>query len=189
MPTNGFSAGLTGGIGSGKSFIAHQLTAADGAAMPAIRAQFGDSFVTATGALDRIKMRECIYHDVSAKSRLEAILHPLIRSEADAMAARCTDAPYILFIVPLLIESGSWKQRISRLLVIDCPEALQVARVMQRNNMTEAQVRAIMATQATRQERLSAADDVIVNDRDAAALIPEVEHLHKLYSILAQKSP
>jgi dephospho-CoA kinase len=111
---------------------------------------------------------------------LEAVLHPRIR-EATAGAALLATGPYVIFVVPLLIESGTWRERVARVLAIDCPEATQVARVMARNNMTEDQVRAIMAAQVTRARRLEAADDVILNDDGLDALLPQVERLHTFY--------
>lgn len=196
-----FSIGLTGGIGSGKTTvadmfaargaavidtdqIAHQLTAPDGAAIAAIRSQFGDDFLTATGAMDRAKVREQVFADPAAKLRLEAILHPLIKIETERAAAQAEGA-YLLFVVPLLVESGTWKQRVSRVLVVDCPESIQLIRVMQRSRLTEEQVRAIMATQVSRQERLAAADDIIINEADTAALAPQIDRLHALYLSLA----
>ncbi|TCS36909.1 dephospho-CoA kinase [Paucimonas lemoignei] len=202
MATAAFTVGLTGGIGSGKTTvanmfaargaavidtdqIAHQLTKPGGIAIPAIAAQFGQDYIASTGALDRARMRETVFADPAAKQRLEAILHPLIRSECEreALAAQ---GPYTMLVVPLLVESGDWKKRVARVLVVDCPEEQQIVRVMDRNGLSEAQVRAIMANQATRQQRLAAADDVILNDGDAAALEPQVERLHTLYSALAQ---
>lgn len=197
-----FSIGLTGGIGSGKSLvadmfaargtavidtdqIAHQLTAPDGIAVPLIRAGFGDDFITAAGAMDRAKMRERVFADPASKKQLEAILHPLIRIETERAAANAQGL-YLMFVVPLLVESGSWKTRTSRILVVDSPEQLQVSRVMKRNQLPEAQIHAIMSTQATREIRLAAADDVIVNDKDVAALVPQVEQLHALYKTLAK---
>ncbi len=202
LPPRRFSVGLTGGIGSGKTtvanmfaahgaavidtdLIAHALTAPGGAAMPAIAAAFGSDFVTATGALDRIRMRTAVFSDAAAKKRLESILHPMIRIET-ARAATGAGGTYLLYVVPLLVESGSWRARVDRILVVDCPEALQVARVMQRNAMREAEVLAIMAAQASRTARLAAADDVIVNDGDACALAPHVARLHALYCSLAR---
>ena len=196
-----FSVGLTGGIGSGKSLvadmlaargatlvdtdqIAHALTAPGGTAMAAIRLAFGDDYITQDGAMDRARMRQRVFSDPAAKKQLESILHPLIRDETER-AARQASGVYPVFVVPLLVESRTWKDQVSRVLVIDCPEALQVERVMRRNGLSEEQVRAIMATQATRAQRLAAAHDVIVNDRDPAALEPEVDRLHALYSALA----
>jgi dephospho-CoA kinase len=207
--TSRFSIGLTGGIGCGKTTvadmfaargaavidtdrIAHQLTVPAGAAIPAIRTRFGDAFITVDGAMDRAKMRTLVFSDPVAKTALESILHPLIRSETERAAVQ-TPGDYLLFVVPLLLESGTWKQRVTRVLVIDCPEQLQIARVMRRSGLTEPQVRAIMAAQVSRDDRLAAADDVIVNDADPAALAPQVERLHVLYCALARvngtKSP
>ncbi|CDG85061.1 dephospho-CoA kinase [Janthinobacterium agaricidamnosum] len=192
-----FSIGLTGGIGCGKTTvadlfaargasvidtdqIAHRLTAAGGAAMPALLEQFGPGVADAGGAMDRAKMRALVFSDPQAKARLEAILHPRIRSATVQAAAEATGS-YVIFAVPLLVESGGWKQRVNRVLVIDCPESLQISRVMARNGLPEAQVKSIMATQATRQVRLAAADDIIANDGEIAALLPQIERLHALY--------
>jgi dephospho-CoA kinase len=196
-----FSVGLTGGIGSGKTTvanmleasgaavidtdqIAHQLTAAGGAAIPEIHAQFGEAFLTSDGAMDRAKVREYVFAEPAAKVRLESILHPLIGIETERAAAQARGL-YLVFVVPLLVESGKWKQRVSRVLVVDCPEERQVARVMSRSGLSEPQVRAIMAAQVPRQVRLAAADDVILNDGDPSALAPQVEQLHALYAKLA----
>lgn len=195
--TAAFSVGLTGGIGCGKStvaelfaelgasivdtdLIAHALTAPHGAAMPAIVAAFGPDFATPDGALDRARMRSLVFADGGARARLEAILHPQIRAATVEAAARAT-GDYVIYAVPLLVESGNWRERVTRVLTIDCTEDTQVARVMQRNRMTAEQVRAIMATQATRQQRLAAADDVIDNDGGLDALRPQVEALHRRY--------
>ena len=196
-----FSVGLTGGIGSGKTTvadmlaargasvvdtdqIAHQLTAPGGAAIPEIHAQFGEAFLTPAGAMDRRKMREYVFAEPTAKARLESILHPLIRIETEHAAEQAAGA-YLVFVVPLLVESGSWKQRVARVLVVDCSEQTQIRRVMSRSGLTEPAVRAIMAAQATRQQRLAAADDVIDNDKDALALVPQVDRLHARYASLA----
>ena len=197
-----FRVGLTGGIGSGKStvadmfaergaavidtdVIARQLTAPGGIAIAPIRARFGDDFIDASGAMDRARMRAHVFSDPTAKRQLEAILHPLIRTETDYAGERAAGS-YLIFAVPLLVESGNWKQRVERILVIDCDEQVQLQRVMQRNALTEPQVRAIMATQATRQQRLQAADDVIVNDGGLAVLLPQVERLHALYEAFSR---
>ena len=197
-----FSVGLTGGIGSGKSTvadlfaargasvidtdaIAHQLTATGGVAIESIRQTFGTAFITPAGALDRARMRDAVFAEPAIKKQLEAILHPLIREQTDLAAATARGA-YLLFVVPLLVESGIWKQRVSRVLVVDCPEEVQIARVMQRNNLTEAQVRAIMATQATRADRLAVADDVILNDGNPQDLSAQVHRLHARYLSLSQ---
>jgi dephospho-CoA kinase len=192
-----FAVGLTGGIGCGKTTvadlfaargasvidtdqIAHALTAPQGAAMPAIVDEFGPDFATPDGALDRARMRALVFEHADARARLEAILHPRIR-EATGAAALLATGPYLIFVVPLLIESGTWRERVERVLAIDCPEEMQVARVMARNSMAEAQVRAIMAAQVPRARRLLEADDVIRNDDGLEALTPQVERLHAFY--------
>ncbi|MDY0962864.1 dephospho-CoA kinase [Massilia sp. CFBP9026] len=196
-----FSVGLTGGIGCGKSTvaelfaslgativdtdaIAHSLTAPHGAAMPAILAEFGPDFATPDGALDRARMRSLVFADAGARGRLEAILHPRIR-DATAAAAAIATGPYVVYAVPLLIESGTWAERVSRVLAVDCSEETQVARVMQRSSLSADQVRAIMATQVTRAQRLAAADDVIDNDDGLEALFPQVKRLHERYLSLS----
>ena len=172
--------GLTGGIGSGKSAvaaflkahgasvidtdaIARSLTLPGGAAMPAIAAEFGSEFIDGDGALDRARMRELAFRDDEAKRRLERILHPLIGEEVERQAACATEA-VLVFDVPLLVESGRWRQRVDRVLVVDCDEATQVQRVMQRSGWEADAVRAVMARQATRAARRQAADAVIHND-------------------------
>jgi dephospho-CoA kinase len=199
-----FSVGLTGGIGCGKTTvadmfaelgastidtdqIAHALTAPHGAAMPALLAEFGDGFATPEGALDRAKMRALVFSDDTARARLEAILHPKIR-DATAAAAAIASGDYVIFVVPLLIESGSWRERVTRILAIDCPEEIQVARVMARSGLAEEQVRAIMAAQVTREQRRAAADDIIVNDDGIEALRPQVEILHAMYLSLSKRT-
>ncbi|MEV4779954.1 dephospho-CoA kinase [Burkholderia sp. LMU1-1-1.1] len=197
MSTAPFSIGLTGGIGSGKTtvanmfaergasivdtdLIAHSLTAPGGPAMPAIIAEFGPEFADAAGALDRARMRQLVFADTGAKARLEAILHPRIRDGALAAGAAATGS-YVIYAVPLLVESGTWRSRVARVLVIDCREEVQIARVMARNNLPESQVRAIMAAQASRAQRLAAADDIIENNDGIAALRPQIDRLHALY--------
>jgi dephospho-CoA kinase len=198
-----FVVGLTGGIGSGKSAaadlfaalgaavidtdaIAHELTAPGGGAMPAIRAGFGDAVVAADGALDRAAMRAIVFADPAARKRLEAILHPLIRLESERRIAAAT-SPYVILMVPLLVESGSYRERVNRLAVVDCREDTQIARVMRRNGLQRDEIERILAAQATRAERLAAADDVIDNDGDIAALSPRILQLHGEYSALAQR--
>ena len=199
-----FSVGLTGGIGCGKStvadlfaelgasivdtdVIAHGLTAPHGPAMPAILAEFGPDFATPEGALDRARMRALVFSDATARARLEAILHPRIR-DATAAAAAIATGPYVIYVVPLLIESGTWRERVSRVLAIDCSEDTQVRRVMQRSGLSADAVRAIMAAQVTRQQRLASADDVIDNEdneRGIEALRPQVVRLHEHYLALS----
>jgi dephospho-CoA kinase len=197
-----YVVGLTGGIGSGKSAvadlfaardvavidtdaIAHELTAAGGAAMPAIRAEFGDRVVDADGALDRAAMRAIVFADPPARKRLEAILHPLIRAEGERRIAAAT-SPYVILMVPLLVESGSYRERVNRVAVVDCREETQIARVMNRSGLAREEVERILAAQATRAERLAAADDIIDNDGDIAALPPRIGHLHGEYLALAR---
>jgi dephospho-CoA kinase len=202
-----YVVGLTGGIGSGKSAaadlfaahgvavvdtdaIAHALSKAGGAAMPAIRAEFGAAVVAADGALDRAAMRAIVFADestkTSARKRLEAILHPLIRAESERQLAAAA-APYAMLVVPLLIESGSYRERVDRVAVVDCREETQIARVMSRNGLARAEVERILAAQATRAERLAAADDIIDNDGEIAALPPRIERLHADYLALARR--
>jgi len=198
-----FTVGLTGGIGSGKTtvanlfaergasivdtdVIAHSLSAPGGLAIPAIRAQFGEDYINPDGSMNRARMRQRVFADPPARKILEGILHPLIRQEADK-AMKESAGDYGIYVVPLLVGSSDWKQRVTRVLVVDCPEEIQVRRVMERNRMTEEQVRAIMATQASRQDRLNAADDVIVNDDGLAKVIPEVDRLHRFYKELARR--
>jgi len=195
-----FVVGLTGGIGSGKSTvadmfvehgvvlvdtdaIAHQLTAAGGAAMPAVAKAFGPDVVTADGAMDRAAMRRLAFADGSARARLEAILHPLIRQVA-AERCRAAMSPYVILAVPLLVESATYRQRCDRVLVVDCPETLQIERVVARNGMGAEEVKAIMAAQASRQQRLAAADDVVVNDGGRGELLARVAGLHEKYLLL-----
>jgi dephospho-CoA kinase len=173
--------GLTGGIGSGKSTvarclvdcgahlvdtdaIARALTLPGGLAMPALAAAFGAAAVAPDGSLDRAAMRQRVFADEQVRSRLEAILHPLICQEALRQAALCAGRP-VVFDVPLLAESSHWRQRVDRVLVVDCDEATQVQRVSQRPGWTEAAARAVMAQQAPRAARRAAADAVIHNDR------------------------
>lgn len=192
-----YVVGLTGGIGSGKSAaaerfaalgatvidtdaIAHELTAPGGGAIGAIREAFGDAVITPADALDRAAMRARVFADAETRKRLESILHPLIRGES---ARRCGAAstPYVVLAVPLLIESGHWQTRCDRVCVIDCPEPEQIRRVMARSGLNEAEVRAIIATQASRAERLAAADDVVDNAGDLAALHAQIDALHRRY--------
>ncbi len=202
-PARPFVVALTGGIGSGKTTvadmlaergatvvdtdaIAHELTAPGGAAMPAIREAFGDAVVASDGRLDRAAMRALAFADPHARTRLEAILHPMIRRLSEARFA-ATTGPYAVSVVPLGVESGPWEGRVDRVLVVDCPEDTQVARVMQRSGLPREQVLAILAAQATRAQRLAAADDVIDNGGDASALPGQVDAVHRRYVELAAR--
>lgn len=194
-----FAVGLTGGIGSGKTavaerfealgaaivdsdVIAHQLTAAGGAAIEAIGRQFGAHFIAADGSLDRRRMRELVFGDLSAKARLEAILHPRIRELAmERAAAAIGRSPYVLFVVPLMVESGDWRDRVDRILVVDCSPATQEARVCARSRLDPALARTIIAQQAPRAVRLDAADDIIVNEGPIGQLTARVQWLHDSY--------
>jgi len=198
---SGFIVGLTGGIGSGKStvadafvalgaglvdtdVIARELTLADGKAMPALIAEFGPDIVAKDGAMDRSAVRQRVFADPSARERLEGILHPLIRQIS---AERCVaaTAPYVILAVPLLVESGDYHQRCDRIVVVDCPETIQIERVMARNGLSIDEVRAIMAAQATRQQRLAAANDIVVNDGARTIIYEQVNLLHLKYLALA----
>jgi len=189
--------GLTGGIGSGKSTVAarlagmgacvvdtdeisRELTGPAGAAMQAVLAAFGDRFVTAEGALDRAAMRALAFEDPTARARLEAILHPAIRARADALLAAAS-GPYTLVVVPLLFETRGYLDRVARVLVVDCPEALQAARTVARSGLEPAEVARIMAAQWPRWRRLQMADDVIWNGGDEAELGAQCERIHAFY--------
>lgn len=149
--------------------------------MPGIAQAFGADYVAADGSLDRAKMRALIFSDDTAKRRLEAITHPLIRAETDR-ESREAQGVYLMLVVPLLVESGNWNTRVDRVLVVDCDVETQIARVMRRNGFAREQVEAIIARQASRDARLSAADDVIVNDAATHdALDAQVDALHQRY--------
>jgi dephospho-CoA kinase len=192
-----FAVGLTGGIGSGKSTvadlfselgtpvidtdaIAHKLTAPGGAALGAIHALFGDAVMQADGTLDRPALRRRIFADAAARRELEAILHPRIRQEVEQTLATLV-APYALIVIPLLVETGGYREVLNRVLVVDCPEDVQIARVMARSGLTHDEVTAILAAQACRAERLAAADDVIVNTTSPEVLRSQVAALHRRY--------
>lgn len=201
--TRRYTVGLTGGIGSGKSTVArafeahgveivdadalaHGLTAPGGAAIPALRAAFGDEVIDATGALDRARMRRIAFTDPGARKRLEAILHPMIRAETDRLA-QSARSPYLILMIPLLVESGDPRARCDRVLVVDCPEAEQIRRVMARSGLARTEVEAIMATQASRASRLAAADDVVDNSGEPAGIDAQIAMLHRRYLDLASR--
>lgn len=193
------SIGLTGGIGSGKSSvarvlvecgaalvdtdaIARALTLPGGAAIAAIAQDFGSDMIGADGALDRDRMRAQVFADPGSKARLEGILHPMIGAEATRQAAAAGDR-IVVFDVPLLAESGRWRQRVDRILVVDCEEDTQCQRVVHRSGWTEAAVRTVIAQQATRSSRRAIADAVIYNDGiTPQALADEVRALWALWT-------
>jgi len=197
---------LTGGIGSGKSSvaailqelgavvidtdeIAHRLTAAGQSGALAVREKFGARFLRADSALDRDRMRELVFADPAARRKLEAILHPLIRAQVAvevSAAAKRAPASYIVIVVPLLIETGAYRDLVQRILVVDCSEELQIARAARRSGLGAAAVRAIIASQTSRVERLAHADDIVSNESDLAALRAAVIALHHKYLELAR---
>ena len=195
--------GLTGGIGSGKStvaalFAAHQvpvidadaiaraLTAPGGGALPAIRAQWGDAVFDASGQLDRARLRQAVFEQPAQKQQLEALLHPLIFTAIRA-AQQQAHAPhgYGVVEIPLLVEAPQFQDLVGRILVVDTAEPLQIERVKQRSQLSDAAVRAIMAQQASRQQRLAVADDVLPNHDNHQALQTAVARLHQQYQALS----
>jgi dephospho-CoA kinase len=192
-----FVVGLTGGIGSGKSAaaaeferlgatvvdtdaIAHELTATGGPVVSKIRKRFGSEVLDASGALDRKRMRDRVFADPAARKALEGLLHPLIREESRRRIERAP-GPYVVHVVPLLVESPDYRRRVDRVLVVDAPEELQLERVRRRSGLADDEVRAIVAAQATRAQRLAAADDVIENRGTIDALREQVAALHRKY--------
>lgn len=192
---------LTGGIGSGKTtvsqrlgdlgaaiidtdLIAHQLTAPGGAAMPAMAEAFGPEAIAADGSLDRAAMRCRVFADAAARQLLEAILHPLIRARMTEELNR-VKAPYAVLAIPLLFETG-WTDAADRILVVDLPEPLQIARVMARSGLDEDEVRRILANQASRETRLKGADDLIDNSGTLENLMAQTDDLHGRYLRLTQ---
>ncbi len=201
-----YLVGLTGGIGSGKStvaglfatqgvhivdtdLIAHQLTQAGGAAIAAISDKFGCTFIDGHGALDRSKMRNLIFGNPAERIHLESILHPLILTEAKLQAAAPpADAPYTIIVVPLLFESEHYADWLQRIITVDCPEENQIAHTIQRSQLDESAVRAIMAQQLGRTERIHLADEVIRNDGSLDDLKKQVVGMHRRLSVLATES-
>lgn len=196
-----YCIGVTGGIGSGKSSaaalfselgadvvdtddIAHELTRPGGKAMPEITTAFGTLALAGDGSLNRAAMRDLVFADPSKRKVLEGILHPMIRAEARRRVAGST-APYVLLVVPLLLESAGYPDLVQRILVIDCDESLQISRTMQRSGLTAEAVRAIMAAQMPRMDRLARADDVLHNDGDLAGLRAQIAILDERYRCLA----
>jgi dephospho-CoA kinase len=200
--TGPYVVGLTGGIGSGKTTvaklfetlgaglvdtdeIAHELTRPGAAALERIRRRFGDDYLTSQGTLDRARLRALVFRDPAARRDLEAILHPLIRAEASERV-RANLASYVILVVPLLVETGAWLDQVQRILVVDCDENTQIQRTMARSGLAADEVRAIMATQASRTQRLEAADDIILNDGGLAELGEQVRRMHARYLLLAR---
>lgn len=200
-----FCIGVTGGIGSGKSSaakmfadlgagvidtdeISRELTGPGGLAMPEIVANFGPVVAGPDGSLDRTAMRQRVFADPSQRKLLESILHPMIRSEARNRVG-CSPAPYVLLLVPLLLEAGGYPGLIRRILVVDCDESTQISRAMRRSNLAADEVRAVMAAQLPRQQRLERADDILHNDGDLDGLRGQVLNLHRRYLDLAKISP
>jgi dephospho-CoA kinase len=196
-----FVVGLTGGIGSGKSAaaeefarlgatvvdtdaIARELTEAGGAALPQVQRLFGKAFITPRGAMDRDAMRKHVFSDPTAKQALERLLHPMIRAEADRRIA-AAKSPYVVYVVPLLVESGGQRDRVKRILVVDAPEELQVERVRARSGLSDKEIRSIIGQQASRQARLAAGDDVIDNAGSLDALRKQVAALDVRYRKMA----
>jgi dephospho-CoA kinase len=197
--------GLTGGIGSGKTTVAelfiqydipvidadrisHELTARGGSAIPLIREQFGDSYLHPDGSLNREQMRHLIFRDPGRRATLEGMLHPLIRRKIEE-ALQSINAPYVLVVIPLLVEKGGYEDLLNRVLVVDCSPELQIARTMGRSGFGRMEVEAILRTQASRERRLKQANDVILNEGERSALTRQVQALDAKYSSLACKKP
>ena len=192
-----YCVGLTGGIGCGKSqaadmfaalgagvvdtdVISRELTAPNGSAMAAIAEAFGHDYVLADGSLDRSRMRSRVFTDPQARAKLESILHPLIRATSRERIAAARE-PYVLLVVPLLLETGAYRDLIDSVLVVDCDQQQQIERTVKRSGLSESEVRAIMQAQLERPERLRKADDVLRNDGDINSLRAQVESLHHRY--------
>lgn len=200
-----YKIGLTGGIGSGKSrvadmlaewgaaiidtdVIAHELTAPDGAAIASIRQHFGPDVIAATGALDRQAMRDLVFESPEARQQLEALLHPMI----GAVTKQRVDAArgcYLVFVVPLLVESGHWRDRVDRICVVDCDTETQFKRVQARSGLTREAIARIINAQVPRETRLAAADDVIINDGATGAdeLARRARVLHEGWCVQARQ--
>jgi len=192
-----FTVGLTGGIGSGKSTVAelfaasgagvvdtdqisHFLTGRNQPALTQIAHNFGSEFIAADGTLDRIRMRKLVFSDQTARKNLEGILHPLIREET-ARQVQNAIAPYVIVVVPLLIESDSYKKTMNRILVVDCEPETQIRRVTERSGLNREEVLSIIKTQVSRERRLSEANDIIYNEGTIESLLAQVKALHIQY--------
>jgi len=198
-----YRVGLTGGIASGKSTVANlfaargvtvidsdllarEVVAPGSDGLAAIRERFGSEVIAADGSLDRRRLRGIVFADAAARADLEAITHPQIRARMRAANA-AAPGPYVLNVIPLLVE-GAGRADLDRVLVVDCPEAVQLRRVMARDQIEESAARAVLAAQASRAARLAVADDVILNDGDLAPLEAAVDALHARYLSLAAAS-
>ncbi len=194
---------LTGGIGSGKSAVtdhlralgatvldadefSHQVTAKGSEVLERIGEAFGSGVLTPDGSLDRAALRQLVFDDATARTQLEAILHPDIRRRMREAAAQ-TDAPYCVFSIPLLIETGRTKE-FDRVLVVEAPASLRRERTAHRSNLDRKQIDAIIAVQASDEERRQAANDLIVNDGSLDALGAKVKELHQQYLELASQA-
>ena len=199
MPHQPTRLGLTGGIGSGKSTVAgmltalgavvidadaisRSLTATNGAAIEAIKQEFGEAMISADGSLNRNSMRDLVFTDSDAKQRLESIIHPLIKLEIQRQdqSALTSGTELIVYDIPLLVESANWRPVLDQVLVVECLEQTQIERVMARNTLKQEDVKKIIANQASRKMRNSAADIVIFNDSIT------VEQLSEQVTLIAQ---
>jgi dephospho-CoA kinase len=197
-----FCIGLTGGIASGKStvserlsalgagvvdtdVIAHQLTQVGGAAMPAIAAAFGDHFISGDGSLNRSAMRTRVFSQPAERKRLEAILHPMIHARTRDLGATVVGA-YVVFVVPLLVESLRWRHQVDLIVTVDCEPSVQQERLIQRMGISLKQAQQIMASQASREQRAAAADMTVQNHSGKAALLNEIDQLHSTLSALTR---
>jgi dephospho-CoA kinase len=196
--------GLTGGIASGKSTVEQRfielgvpvinaddssraVVARGSPGLASIVERFGAGILTSQGELDRRELRSLIFKDPGRRKELEAILHPLIRADMAQQTSRAS-GPYVVLSIPLLVEGNS-HDRWDRVLVIDADESLQLARLMSRDSVSEAEARATLAAQASRAARLAAADDVIVNSGTVADLRQAVDRMHRRYLELAAGRP
>ncbi len=193
--------GVTGGIGAGKTTvsqgfaslgapvidtdeISRELTEANGAAIVAIQENFGEAVFKPDGSLDRAALRVRILADDAEKRKLEAVLHPMIRAEV-GRRLEALKAPYVLIVVPLLVETRAYDELLDRVLVVDCSEETQVRRALARGGWSEAEIRGMLARQASRKDRLDRADDVIDTERDLEAVNRQVEALDRKYRALS----
>jgi dephospho-CoA kinase len=197
-----FTVGLTGGIGSGKSTVAalfsergatvidadeisHRMTAPGTVGAKAIITAFGADIADGSGRIDRAKLRARVFASSADRATLEGILHPRIRAEMVAQRAAASEAPYVIWMVPLLTESAQSRAECDRIAVVDCSTETQITRVQTRSQLARREIERIIAAQATRETRRMIADDVIENDGDVTALMPQIEHLDRLYRRLS----